>query len=301
LFFKNLSFSEGEVRIKEGIELSRKEFLKYLKIYIQALGEIFPFNRLLLRETMKSEIENRLFLYGFSLADVLNVVPTGIKEVDSSLYGGLIKGTSTLLLTEERRAKNDLLITYISEGLREKEASIIATSRISSKDLLEIFNRTVDTKKKLEIIDLFLSTHTEDVVRIPVKKGNRHIISTSIIQVKQAVVAAVKSYPKESHKRIVLDMYSDLSKYQNHEEILDLIINQVEGFKRWNSTSIITLAPNLSSEDLERYFDNVFLMTDVSTIKIKKLFGGKPKKDSFVIWGTYSPIEEPDFSLFLKS
>jgi KaiC/GvpD/RAD55 family RecA-like ATPase len=300
IFFKTLAIDESGVQIKKRIKLTRKEFLEYLRLYIKGLENTFPFNRLLLRETVKSEVQNRLILYGFTQADVLNVVPTGVKELDEVLYGGLIKGTSTLILSEERRAKNDVIFMFISEGLKENEPGIFATSRIASSDLLKAFNRETDPQGRLEIIDLYLSTHTENVVRIPVTKGERHIISTSLIQVKQAVVVAVKKHVKEKHKRIVLDIYTDLSKYQNHKEIINLIVKQIEGFKRWNATSIVTLAPDLSTDELERHFDNVFLLTDVSTIKIKKLYGGKPKKDSLIIWGTYAPMEEPDYSLFYE-
>jgi KaiC/GvpD/RAD55 family RecA-like ATPase len=301
LFFKNLSFEASGVKIKRGIDLTRKDFLKYLKLYIQGLENTFPFNRLLLRETVKSEVQNRLALYGFTQADVLNVVPSGVKELDEVLYGGLIKGTSTLFLSEERRAKNDVLFMFIAEGLKEKENGIYSTSRISSKDLLEAFKRTIKTPDKLTLIDLYLATHTDNVVKIPVSRDGSQIISTSLIQVRQSLVAAIKKYPKEAHKRVVLDIYSDLARYQKLEEISDLVIRQIEGFKRWNCTSIVTLAPNLSNEDIERHFDNVLLLTDVSTIKIKKLFGGKPKKDTFIIWGTYAPIEEPDYPLFFEA
>jgi KaiC/GvpD/RAD55 family RecA-like ATPase len=299
-FFKDLAIDESGVQIKEGTVLTRKEFLEYLQLYIKGLENTFPFNRLLLRETVKSEVQSRLSLYGFTQADVLNIVPTGVKELDDVLYGGLIKGTSTLLLSEERRAKNDVIFMFISEGLKEIEPGIFATSRIASSDLLKAFKRETEPISSLEIIDLYLSTHTENVVHIPVTKGERHIISTSLIQVKQAVVTAVKKHEKETHKRIVLDIYSDLSKYQNQKEIINLIIKQIEGFKRWNATSIVTLSPDLSTGELERHFDNVFMLTDVSTIKIKKLFGGKPKKDSLIIWGTYAPIEEPDYTLLFE-
>jgi KaiC/GvpD/RAD55 family RecA-like ATPase len=300
-FFKNLTIDKSGVRIQKGMELSRKDFLNYLKLYIQGLEITFPFNRFLLRETVRSEVQKRLSLYSFTQADVLNVVPSGVKELDDVLYGGLIKGTSTLFLSDERRAKNDLLVMFIAEGLKEKEPGIFATSRIASKDLHAIFKRLKTPLRKLQIIDLYLSTHTEKAISIPVTKDNRQIISSSIIHVRQAVVGSIKKYPKEGHKRVVLDIYSDLARYHKPEEILDLIITQVDGFNRWNCTSIVTLSADMSNEDLERHFDNVFLLTEVATVKIKKLFGGKPKKDTFVIWGTYSPIEEPDYPLFFKS
>jgi len=299
-FFKNIIFTEEGVRINLAAELGRKGFLKYLRLYIKGLGDTFPFNRMLLREAVQAEVKARLSLYGFTRADVLNVVPSGVKELDEVLYGGFIKGTSTLFLTEERRAKNDVLFMFISEGLKEGEPGIFATSRVSSKDLLDLFNRVSDGQENLSIIDLYLSTHTDNVVHIPIKKDDRHIISTSLIQVKQAVVAAVKKHAKDVHKRIVLDIYTDLSKYQNTDEILDLVKKQVEGFKRWNVTSIVTLAPDLTNDELERYFDNVIVLSDVATVRIKKLFGGKPKKESFVIWGRYAPMEEPDYSLFFE-
>ena len=299
-FFKNIIFTEEGVRINLAAELGRKGFLKYLRLYIKGLGDTFPFNRMLLREAVQTEVKTRLSLYGFTRADVLNVVPSGVKELDEVLYGGFIKGTSTLFLTEERRAKNDVLFMFISEGLKEGEPGIFATSRVSSKDLLDLFNRVSDSQENLSIIDLYLSTHTDNVVHIPIKKDDRQIISTSLIQVKQAVVADVKKHSKDVHKRIVLDIYTDLAKYQNTDEILDLVKKQVEGFRRWNVTSIITLAPDLATDELERHFDNVMVLSDVATIKIKKLFGGKPKKESFVIWGTYAPMEEPDYSLFFE-
>ncbi|MFQ5800920.1 MAG: hypothetical protein ACE5HH_04280, partial [Candidatus Hydrothermarchaeales archaeon] len=140
-----------------------------------------------------------------------------------------------------------------------------------------------------------------NAVHIPVADGARQIVPATLIQVKRAVVAAVKKHPKETHKRIVLDIYTDLARYHNFAEITDLIIKQVDGLKRWNCTNIITLAPELSSEELERHFDNVFLSIGMSTYKIKKLFGGKPKKDTFILWDSYSPIGDPGYSLFLES
>ncbi|MFV2041480.1 MAG: hypothetical protein ACC644_05755, partial [Candidatus Hydrothermarchaeales archaeon] len=189
-FFKNIIFTEEGVRINLAAELGRKGFLKYLRLYIKGLGDTFPFNRMLLREAVQAEVKARLSLYGFTRADVLNVVPSGVKELDEVLYGGFIKGTSTLFLTEERRAKNDVLFMFISEGLKEGEPGIFATSRVSSKDLQDLFKRVTEAQENLSIIDLYLSTHTDNVVHIPIKKEGRHIISTSLIQVKQAVVAA---------------------------------------------------------------------------------------------------------------
>ncbi len=298
VFFNDITLKENGVTIKEGLELNRKEFVEYLKLYIKALGETFPFNRMLLRDAVRSEIDNNLFQDGFTKAEILNVVSTGIKELDEVLYGGIIKGTSTLLQSEERRSKNDILFRFVVEGLKEKEPCIFATSRIASKDLLGLFKRAVEPGDKLELIDLFLSTHTENVVHIPLVKDNRKMISTSLIQVKQAVVEAVKKHPKEKHKRIVLDIYSDLAKYQKVEEIRELLIKQAEGLSRWNCTSIITLHHDLVTEETERHFDNVLSLTEVAKVRVKKFFGGAPKKDVFIIWGRYSPVEDPEYSLY---
>jgi KaiC/GvpD/RAD55 family RecA-like ATPase len=299
-FFNSLSYDAKSVKITENIELNRKEFLMYLKLYIKALEEIFPFNRLLLRESVKSEVDARLSSYGFTLADVLNLVPIGVKEMDNVLFGGVVKGTSTLFLSEERRAKNDVIFLFANEGLKNMEPVIFATSRRPSKEILKTFKRIAGHTANLTIIDLYVSAHTDNMVPISVVDGPRTIIPTSLIHARQELVKAVKKHPKEAHKRIVLDIYIDLAKYHDFDEISDLIIRQVEGFRRWNCTSIITLSSDLSSEELERHFDNVFHLTDVSTFNIKKLFGGKPKKDSFILWESYSPIEEPGYSLFLE-
>ncbi|RMF91003.1 MAG: hypothetical protein D6733_02385, partial [Methanobacteriota archaeon] len=251
------------------------------------------------RESVKSEVDGRLSRYGFTLADVLSIVPTGVEELDAVLFGGVVKGTSNLLLSEERRAKNDMLLLFAKEGQRLGEPVIFATSRIPSKELLKTIQRLSGKLEGLIVIDLYMAVHTENAVHLTVEEGPRIIIPAAILHLKQAIVKAVKKFPREMHKRVVLDVYTDLARYHELPEIHELIIKQVDGFRRWNCTSIITLSPELSSEELERHFDNVFRLRGAGTLEIKKLLGGEAKTKSVFIWERYPPMEEPGYSLFL--
>ncbi len=299
-FFEYLSYNEEGVKIKENIEITRGDFIEHLKIFVKAIEEVFPFNRLLLREALKLEVDQRLFLYGFTQGDILDLVPTGAAELDNILYGGLIRGTSTLFLSEERRAKDDLLFLFAGTGLKEGVRVIFATSRRDTVDVEKDLKRFAGSVKNLVLIDLFRSIHTDRPVDRMSVKGSRRIAPASLIQFRREVVSAIKSLPTKTHKRVVLDVYNDLSKYQKNEDIQDLITRQSSGFKKRNCTSIIAISPSLSSEELEKHFDNVFVLVDTSTIEVKKLFGGRPKRAVFTLWESYSPIEKPGYSLFLE-
>ena len=101
--------------------------------------------------------------------------------------------------------------------------------------------------------------------------------------IQHSIVKSIKAHPREHHKRLVLDIYDDLLRYYGFDELFNILVKQLDGFKRWSCTTFMTLSRKSLSvtelERLEKIFDNVFVLygRDVDAkLLIEKLYGGMP-------------------------
>ncbi|MGB2843100.1 MAG: ATPase domain-containing protein [Halobacteriota archaeon] len=285
--FKRIGFEVEEIRLYEGTRFSRDEFLKLFRFYLESLEEKFPFKRFLMYELVRDEIKKELEPYDISVSDLLDIVPTGLEEMDEIMAGGLSKGSSTLLIAEETKTKHKVLLSFIEQGRKESNNVIYATSRHPFQELIGELRVDFKELKNFAIIDLYENIHSEERVYELVEKEHRIIVPLNKILFQRSIVKTIKSQPKEVPKIVVIDVYDDFSRYYSPGEILELLQKQIEGLKRWNCTSVIALDPysylirKKGVEEVKKNFDNVMILSGDdkdASVFIEKLYHGTPSK-----------------------
>jgi KaiC/GvpD/RAD55 family RecA-like ATPase len=284
--FNCIEFENEEIRIKGGTRFARDDFLNLFKLYLEAIEEKFPFKRCLLRGLVKEELKRDLSTT-ISAGDIFDIVPTGIKEIDIVMAGGLVKGSLTLLITEETKVKQKVLHSFIKKGLTEGLSITYATSKRPFQQIAGELLMDIESLKNIVIIDLYENLYTDNRVSGLVEEENRIIAPFSKIFFQRSIVKTIKSLPKDHPKTAIIDAYDDFSKYYSPEEILKLMQEQIGGLKRWNCTSVIVLDPQshlIKSEgvgEVKKNFDNVLILTGDdkdASIFIEKLYHGTPLK-----------------------
>ena len=287
--FECFSFeAEGEgIRMREGARFSRVEFVNLFRFYLESMEEKFPFRRFLLYELVRDEIKEGLAPYDIPVSELIDIVPTGIEEMDETMAGGLAKGSSTLLITEETKTKHKVLLSFIEQGLREGNNVIYATSKRPAHQIMGELLVDFDELKNFMIIDLYENIYTEERVSDLVEEEHRIIVPLSKILFQRSIVKTIKSQPKEESKIVVIDVYDDFSRYYSPGEILELLNSQIEGLKRWNCTSIISIDPysylikKEGVEEVKKNFDNILILSGEDkavSVFIEKLYHGTPSK-----------------------
>ncbi|MEA2033363.1 MAG: ATPase domain-containing protein [Euryarchaeota archaeon] len=285
--FKCIRFEKDEIRIKEGTKFSRDEFLKLFRLYLESVEEKFPFKRFLLHELVREEIKRELEPYDITVGELLDIVPTGLKEMDEIMAGGLSKRSSTLLIAEETKTKHKVLLSFIEQGLREGNNVIYATSKRPFQQITGELLIDFDELRNFTIIDLYENIYTEERVSKLVEEEHRIIVPLSKILFQRSIVKTIKSQPKGESKIVVIDVYDDFSRYFSSKDMLEILEKQIEGLKRWNCTSLIAIDPysylmkKEGVEEVKKNFDNVMVLSgedkDVSVF-IEKLCHGTPSK-----------------------
>ncbi|NOR77475.1 MAG: hypothetical protein GQ523_03420 [Methanophagales archaeon] len=285
--FNCLNFENEEIEIKEGTRFSRREFLQLFRFYLESLEDIFPFRRFLLYEVIREEIKDGLVPYGITISELLEVVPMGIEKLDEIIAGGLAKGTSTLLIAEETKTKHKILLSFIKQGLRARNEVIYATSKRPARQIQGELLIDLDELKNFMLLDLYENIYTEERVYKIVEEEHRIIIPLNIIMFQRSIVKAIKSYPRDLPKMVVIDVYDNFSRYYSPEEVQKILQDQIDGFKRWNCTSLITINPHsylmrkVGVELVKKDFDNVMILSGEdknASVFIEKLYHGTPSK-----------------------
>ncbi len=280
-FFKGMSF--GDKVVVQAPEISREEFLRNFKKYIGALEAEFPFQYTLLHDAVKVEISDVLRHYGFTVEEILDLVPTGLAPMDDATDGGLVKRTSTLLVAEETKKKNEILISFALQGLKDKDCVVYVTSKRSSEEILDPI--ALEDLTRLTVIDLYRDIYTPNSVKAILEDGNVTFIPPSATLFQHSIVEAIKRYPREAHKRIILDAYVDLLKYYGWGRLFEILQKQLSGLRKWNCTVIVTidqdLVPPLELEEIKKRFDNIIALSGKgkqAVATIQKLHGGTPRR-----------------------
>jgi KaiC/GvpD/RAD55 family RecA-like ATPase len=286
--FNCVSFEMDEIRIKEEARFSRAGFLELFRLYLDAVEEKFPFKRVLLYELVREEIKKKLEQYDITVGEVLNMVPTGLEEMDRIMGGGLVKGSTTLLLAEETKMKQKMLLAFIKQGLVEGNSAMYATSKRPFEHIIGELRMDVEALKNIVIIDLYENLYTAGQVSELVEEEHRIIIPLSKILFQRSVVKTIKSQPRDMSKIVVIDVYDDFSRYYNTKEIFELLQKQIEGLKRWNCTSAIVIDPHShlitreGIEEVKKNFENVLILSGEekdASVLIEKLYHGTPTKN----------------------
>jgi KaiC/GvpD/RAD55 family RecA-like ATPase len=282
-FFKSIVFEDSKIEVPEGSSFFREQFIEYFKLYLNTVEKSFPFEHALLYKPVKDVAKEELVLYNFSLTDLIDLVPTVFEKIDEVTDGGFVKKTTTLLIAEETETKNEILSSFIGQGIKDKDSIVYATSKHPSQEVWNAMLRDFGDVENTNIIDLYQSIHTSTAISEIIEDEDSTIIPINTTLFQHSIVKAIKKYPKDTHKRVVLDVYNDLMKYYRWEELFVILSRQVVGFRKWNCTSIVTLDPNLISKDnleeVKKRFDSVIILLgkgkEVSMV-ISKLYGGTP-------------------------
>ena len=285
--FKCIGVEDEGIEIKKEARFSRDEFLKLFKLYLESVEEKFPFKRFLLHELIREEIKKELAPYDIKISELIDIVPTGLEEMDEIMAGGLSKGSSTLLIAEETKAKQKMLLSFIEQGLRGRDIVICATSKRPAHQIIGELLMDFDELNNFMIIDLYENIYTEERVYKLVEKEQRLTVPLNKTLFQRSIVKTIKSHPKEVSKIVVIDVYDDFSRYYSSKDMLEILEKQVEGLKRWNCTSIIALDPysylirKEGIEEVKKNFDNVMILSGEdkdASVFIEKLYHGTPSK-----------------------
>jgi KaiC/GvpD/RAD55 family RecA-like ATPase len=285
-FFRSLSDGDDPPPMDE------KEFSRNLKLYLDSLEESFPFEYSLFRTAITKTINEKLSSYGINGEEALNIIPTGIEAFDELIGGGLTRNSSTLIISEETRAKSLFIKSFILRGLKNRDKVIYFTTNVSYDEIRDLIIKELPRRslKNLIFLDLNYTLNTKRALTNLLEEDGRIIVPLSLTLIQHAIVKSIKSLPKEKHKRVVIDIFSDLISYYKWEEMEEILIKYLEGYRRWNCTSLIVLNPEIISrreiEGIKKFFDNSLILSSSGRevkITIEKLYGGLPKDRSVII------------------
>ena len=291
--FKCIGFENEKIQIKEGTRFSRREFLELFRFYLESLEDLFPFRRFLLYELIREEIKDGLVPYGITISELLDVAPTGVEKLDEIIAGGLAKGSSTLLIAEETKTKHKILLSFIKQGLRGGSSVIYATAKRPAQQIQGELLIDLDELKNFMLLDLYENIFTEKRVYKMVEEEHRIIVPLNKILFQRSFVKTIKSYPKDLPKIVVIDVYDTFSRYYSPEEVQKILQDQIDGLKRWNCTSLITINPHsyiMRKEDVElvkKNFDNVMILSGEdkdASVFIDRLYHGTPSRQSIRLY-----------------
>ena len=285
--YSSIRFERDGIRIMEGTKFSRDEFFDLFKLYLDSIEDKFPFKSFLLYELIREEIKKELDPYNITIGNLLDIVPTGLEELDEVMAGGLSKGSSTLIIAEETRTKHKMLLAFIKQGLKERTNVIYATSKRPYQQIRGELLTDFKDFKKIAIIDLYETIHSEARVSGLIETKHRIIVPLNKILFQRSIVKMIKRHPKEESKIVVIDAYDDFLSYYSSDEILELLQKQIEGLKRWNCTCVISINPHSylitkeGVEEVKKNFENVLILSGddkAASVFIEKLYHGTPSK-----------------------
>lgn len=284
-FFRSLSNGDSP-------PMDEKEFSLNLRLYLDSLEESFPFEYSLFRTAITRTINEKLSSYGIKSEEALNIVATGIEAFDELVGGGIAKSSSTLLLSEETRAKSIFIKSFLLKGLKNGDKVIYFTSNVSYNEIRDFVLKELSRKhlKNLTFLDMYYTLNTKHTLTHLLEQDGRIIVPLNLILIQHAIVKSIKSLPKDVHKRVIIDIFSDLISYYKWEEMEEILTRHLEGYKRWNCTSLIVLNPDIipkkEIENMKKFFDNSLILKGSGRavkITIEKLYGGLPKERSVII------------------
>jgi KaiC/GvpD/RAD55 family RecA-like ATPase len=284
--FACVDFETEEIHVREGTRFGRDKFLELFKLYLDAVGDKFPFKRCLLRGLVKEEIRTDAHA-PIAASEVFDIISTGIKELNLVMAGGLVKGSSTLLITEETKAKQRILHSLITRNLPEGMSILYATSKRPYQQIQGELLMELDSVDRVTMLDLYAPLYEEKGVSELVEYDHRILVPLSKILFQRSFVKAIKSQPRNQPRLVIIDVYDDFAKYYQPEEIYELLQTQVEGLKRWDCTTILVLDPHshllkkVGVDEVKKNFENILVLAGAekeTVVQIEKLFHGTPGK-----------------------
>ena len=282
--FACIELEAEEIHVKEGTRFGRDKFLELFKLYLEAIGEKFPFKRCLLRGLVKDEIS----AHGpFAASEVFDIISTGIKELNLVMAGGLVKGSSTLLFAEETKAKQKLIQSFMKRNLLEGTSIIYATSKRPYRQIQGELLMELGSMDRATILDLYEPLYEEKGISELIEHEHHILVPLNKILFQRSLVKVIKSQSRNQPRIVIIDAYDDFARYYQPEETHELLQTQLEGLKRWNCTTVIVLDPQshllkkVGRDEVEKNFDNILILSGVekeTVVHIEKLYQGTPSK-----------------------
>ena len=169
--------------------------------------------------------------------------PTGIPELDELLGGGFPRGAVIVVAGAPGTGKTTFAAKFLYEGaLRYGESGVFLSFLESKKDFLRFMNSLGMDFRELEDRNLF--------------KFIEGFQAASEEGIREVIEALIEAITKLNAKRAVIDSISALTQVVKgnrvREVIKDAIIN---GLKRLNVTSILTLEVQLTAEPVRNLIE----------------------------------------------
>lgn len=281
------SFFSALVQEGELPPMGKEEFRKALSIYLETLEESFPFEYSLFRTAMMKTITEELSSYGVRGEEALNIAPTGITRFDEVTGGGIPQNSSTVLQSEETRGKRVFLHNFLLEGLKKGDSVIYLSSGVSYSEVEDYILKELSPEhlRHLTFLDLYSAINEKKGIKNIEEEGNRLLVPPDLTLIQHAIVKTIKSLPREEHKRVIIDAFTDLAFHYKWEELEEIVGKQIEGYRRWNCTSMVALNPEVvppkELEDVKKHFNNSLVLKTVGRegkLTLEKLHGGLPRE-----------------------
>ncbi len=140
---------------------------------------------------------------------------TGVPELDAMMGGGIIEGDSCLVAGPSGTGKSALATQFIAEGIRQREAGIIAifeerpqgyTDRAAS---FELDLKTPQEKGKLEILylrplDLSVDETMQEILDAVERTGAKRLVIDSLVGFEMALAPGFREDFRESLYRMIV-------------------------------------------------------------------------------------------------
>jgi KaiC/GvpD/RAD55 family RecA-like ATPase len=284
--FACVDFETDKIQVREGTRFGRDKFLELFKLYLDAVGDKFPFKRCLLRGLVKEEIRTDAHA-PIAASEVFDIISTGTKELNLVMAGGLVKGSITLLITEETKAKQKILHALITRNLPEGMSIVYATSKRPYQQITGELLTELDSLDRVTMLDLYAPLYEEKGISELVEYDHRILVPLSKILFQRSFVKVIKTQPRNQPRLVIIDVYDDFAKYYQPDEIYKLLQTQVEGLKRWDCTTILVLDPHshllkkVGVDEVKKNFENILVLAGAekeTVVQIEKLFHGTPGK-----------------------
>jgi len=206
-------------------------------------------------------------------------IPFGVKQVDDTLYGGLQKNSVVLITSPALEEKSILINRFIESGLDDSE--IVVNVSDGTKQNQELINNP----KYFQIICNNQTSEQSSTNSVILKDAER------LTEVSMSLTSILNNIAKidedgSSHKRLVLDIVSDVLLTNKSVNTRKWLRETISKFKSKNFTVLAILNPLMHpDEETQALFDLFDGKIEISereengddkiTLKVKRLDGVK--------------------------
>lgn len=181
-------------------------------------------------------------------------VPTGVSGLDTLLHGGLLRGTSTLLIGDPGVGKTVTALHFLLHGVRQGEAGVYISFQEDPNQLRQIarnFGWEVEEMQAQQRLEMFYTSPVE-------------------LDVDEHILKIVASMERVGARRAVIDSITDFQAgtARDHDRYFNYIYSLVQWCKDRNITIVLTheisqmfsTALTMTGLGISHIADNIILM-----------------------------------------